>query len=115
MTETTELAISPDVLYGIVQLALEEVEGVRPIQPPARVGEFLGCRRSKGIAVERDGQDVWVDLTLAVEYGRVIPKVAVDAQRTVREAVSSMTGLDVRSVNVAVEEVELTEEELPRG
>lgn len=56
-----------------------------------------------------------MDLTLAVEYGRVIPKVAADAQRAVREAVASMTGLDVRSVNIAVEEVDLTEEELPRG
>lgn len=115
MNETTDLAISPDVLYGIVQLALEEVEGVRPIQPPARVGEFLGGRRSRGITVERDGEDVWVDLTLAVTYGKVIPKVAVAAQRAVREAVTSMTGLDVKSVNVAVEEVELAEEDLTRG
>ncbi len=115
MSDTTDLAISPDVLYGIVQLALEEVEGVRPIQPPARVGEFLGGRRSRGISVERDGQHVWVDLTLAVTYGKVIPKVAVAAQRAVREAVSSMTGLDVKSVNVAVEEVELAEEDLTRG
>lgn len=115
MNENTELAISPDVLYGIVQLALEDVEGVRPIQPPARVGEFLGGRRSRGIAVERDGSEVWVELTLAVAYGKVIPKVAVAAQRAVREAVSSMTGLAVRSVNVAVEDVELAEEELPSG
>ncbi len=115
MSENTELAISADVLYGIVQLALEDVDGVRPIQPPARVGEFLGGRRSRGIAVERDGDEVWVDLTLAVTYGKVIPKVAVAAQRAVREAVTSMTGLEVRSVNVAVEDVELADEELPSG
>src|SRR5690554_2396780 len=115
MSENTELAISADVLYGIVQLALEEVDGVRPIQPPARVGEFLGGRRSRGIAVEREGSEVWVDLTLAVSYGKVIPKVAVAAQRAVREAVSSMTGLEVRSVSVAVEDVELAEEEPSRG
>ncbi len=115
MTDNTDLAISPDVLYGIVQLALEEVEGVRPIQPPARVGEFLGGRRGRGIAVERDGEEVWVDLTLAVSYGKVIPKVALAAQKAVREAVASMTGLQVRSVNVAVEDVELPEEEPTRG
>lgn len=115
MSETNDLAISSDVLYGIVQLALEEVDGVRPIQPPARVGEFLGGRRSRGISVERDGAELWVDLTLAVTYGKVIPKVAVAAQLAVRQAVSSMTGLEVRSVNVAVEDVELAEEELPRG
>src|SRR5690554_2047764 len=115
MSENTELAISADVLYGIVQLALEDVDGVRPIQPPARVGEFRGGRRSRGITVEREGDEVWVDLTLAVTYGKVIPKVAVAAQRAVREAVTSMTGLQVPSVNVAVEDVELADEELPSG
>ncbi|NLG09332.1 MAG: Asp23/Gls24 family envelope stress response protein [Deinococcales bacterium] len=115
MSDSVDLAISPDVLYGIVQLALEEVDGVRPIQPPARVGEFLGGRRGRGIVVERDGGEVWVDLTLAVAYGKVIPKVAHAAQKAVREAVASMTGLTVKSVNVAVEDVELPEEELPRG
>lgn len=50
---------------------------------------------------------MWVDLTLAVTYGEEIPKVALAAQRAVREAVTSMTGLTVRSVNVAVEDVEL--------
>lgn len=115
MSDAADLAISADVLFGIVQLALEEVDGVRPIQPPPRVGEFLGGRRGRGIAIERDGDDVWVDLTLAVAYGKVIPKVALAAQRAVREAVASMTGLKVRSVNVAVEDVELTEEDLARG
>ena len=115
MSENTELAISADVLYGIVQLALEDVDGVRPIQPPARVGEFLGGRRSRGITVEREGDEVWVDLTLAVTYGKVIPKVAVAAQRAVREAVTSMTGLQVPSVTVAGEDVELADEELPSG
>lgn len=33
MSESTDLAISPDVLYGIVQLALEEVEGFAPSNP----------------------------------------------------------------------------------
>lgn len=115
MSETSDLAISPDVLYGIVQLALEEVDGVRPIQPPARVGEFLGGRRGRGIAVERDGDEVWVDLTLAVAFGKAIPKVAVAAQRAVREAISSMTGLTVKSVSVNVEDVEPEEEDIARG
>jgi uncharacterized alkaline shock family protein YloU len=115
MSDAADLAISPDVLYGIVQLALEEVDGVRPIQPPARVGEFLGGRRGRGIAVERDGDEVWVDLTLAVAFGKAIPKVAVAAQRAVREAISSMTGLTVKSVSVNVEDVEPEEEDIARG
>ncbi len=107
MTEGPDLAIAGDVLLNIAQLALEQVDGVRPTQPPSSVTDLLGGRRARGIAIERDGEDVWVDLTLAVEYGVEIPKAANAAQRAVREGMTSMTGLNVRSVNVAVESVEL--------
>lgn len=107
MTEGPDLAIAGDVLLNIAQLALEQVDGVRPTQPPSSVTDLLGGRRARGIAIERDGEDVWVDLTLAVEYGVEIPKAAKAAQQAVREGMTSMTGLNVRSVNVAVESVEL--------
>lgn len=110
MTEGRDLEIAPDVLYGIAQLALDSVEGLRPIVPPARVGEFLSGRRTKGIEIERDGVDVYVDLRVAVGYGVEIPVVAGRAQQAVREAVASMTGLAVRSVNVHVESVDPPEE-----
>lgn len=116
MSQNPDLAISSDVLLNIAQLAVEEVAGVRPTVPPARVGELLGGRRTRGIVIERDGDEVWIELTLSVDYGLEIPKVAAEVQRSVREAIGSMTGLVVRSVDVAVENVELTEEEdLARG
>lgn len=110
MTEGVDLEISQDVLYGIAQLALDRIEGIRSIVPPARVGEILSGRRAKGIQIERDGNDVFVDLTVAVAYGVEIPDVGKRAQRAVREAVASMTGLTVRSVNVHVDTVDLPEE-----
>jgi len=111
MSKPTDLDISPDVLYGIAQLAIEQLDGIRPIQPAARVGEILTRRRAKGIVIERDGADVNVALTVAVDYGVEIPKVAKAAQRSVREAVASMTGLNVTSVDVNVEAVDLGEAE----
>ncbi len=108
--EGPDLEIAADVLYGIAQLALDEIEGLRPIVPPARVGEFLSGRRAKGIQIEREGPDVYVDLRVAVAYGVEIPSVAARAQTAVREAVASMTGLQVRSVNVNVEIVDPPEE-----
>lgn len=110
MSDELDLEIAPDVLYGIAQLALDEIEGLRPIVPPARVGEFLSGRRAKGIGIERDGTDVYVDLRVAVAYGVEIPKVAGRAQKAIREAVASMAGLTVRSVNVHVESVDPPEE-----
>lgn len=110
MNEELDLEIAQDVLYGIAQLALDEIDGLRPIVPPARVGEFLSGRRAKGLAIERDGGDVYVDLRVAVAYGVEIPAAAAKAQKAIREAVASMTGLTVRSVNVQVESVDPPEE-----
>jgi len=109
VTEGVDLEISQDVLYGIAQLALDRLEGMRAIVPPARVGEILSGRRTKGIQIEREGNDVYVDLTVAVAYGVEIPTASIKAQRAVREAVASMTGLVVRSVNVNVDAVDLPE------
>ena len=109
-----QLDISQDVLFGITQLALGEVEGLTPMTPPVRVGEILTGRRAKGIQIEREGERVRVDLTICVRYGLPLPAVAGAAQRAVREAVGSMTGLTVESVNVTVGAIDIPEE-LMRG
>ena len=108
------LDISQDVLFGIAQLALDEVEGMTPTTPPARMGEILTGRRAKGIRVERDEGRVRILLSVRVTYGLAIPDVAKAAQRAVREAVSSMTGLEVDTVEVSVEAVDVSEA-LARG
>jgi len=102
-----ELELSADVLYGIAQLALDQVDGIRTVAPPTRVGEFLTGRRAKGIAIDRDGDDLAIELNVSVTYGLRVPDVAKAAQRAVREAVASMTGLSVRSVDVHVEAIDL--------
>lgn len=110
----SELDISPDVLFGIAQLALDGVDGLTPIAPPVRVGEILTGRRAKGIAIERSGDQVSIHLSVRVTYGLAIPEVAKAAQRAVREAVGSMTGLEVATVDVSVEAVDVPED-LRRG
>lgn len=110
-----ELELSPDALYGIAQLALDQVDGVRTVTPPTRVGEFLTGRRAKGILIERDEDTVSISLNVSITYGMRVPEVARAAQRAVREAVGSMTGLDVRSVDVHVEAIDLPEEAVARG
>jgi len=110
MNDTAPPELGQDVLFGIAQLALEQVEGMRPLAPPPRVGEFLTGRRAKGIRVERDGDVVDIDLNVTVRYGLEIPKVVERAQRVVRESIGSMTGLTVRSVRVSVVGIDVAEE-----
>lgn len=107
-------AISHDVLLGIAHLALERVEGVSPVAPPTRVGEILSGRRAKGLEIKQSGKVLVVELSICVTYGYSIPEVARSAQKAVREAVASMTGVEVASVHVTVTSVE-PPEELLRG
>lgn len=104
---TDQLHISPDVLIGIAQLAIDEIEGLRTIQPPSRMGEILTRRRARGIAIEQTDDGVYIDLTVAVQYGKAVPKLAEQLKRTVSETISSMTGLTVNSVNIHVERVDV--------
>ena len=110
MSDDRDLSISADVLYGIVQLAVEGVDGLTLAAPSPRVGEILSGRRAKGIRIERTGERVRISLSASVTYGMAIPQVAVEAQRAVREAVASMTGLEVDSVDVHVDRVTLPAE-----
>jgi uncharacterized alkaline shock family protein YloU len=103
----TGTELSDDVLYGIAQLALETIDGLRLLSPPARVGELLTGRRTKGIRVERTDRGVRVQLNVRVQYGLVIPEVAQAAQSAVRDAMHSMTGLDVEHVNLTVVGIDL--------
>jgi len=106
----TQLEISADVLFGITQLALDQLDGIRTVNPPPRVGEFLTGRRAKGIVIERDGDALDIALNVSMTYGLQVPLVARAAQLAVREAVVSMTGLTVRSVAVNVEAIDLPAE-----
>jgi uncharacterized alkaline shock family protein YloU len=109
ITSKKDLDISPDVLFGIAQLALEPIKGIKATTPPVSVGEFLTGKRAKGIKVERSGESVKLLLNVRVRYGMSIPKVVKQAQKAVREAVASMTGLNVESVDVTVEAIDVPE------
>ncbi len=108
---TSAPELGSDVLFGIAQLALEKIDGVRPLAPAPRVGEFLTGRRAKGIRIDRDGERVDVSLNLTVRYGLEIPEVAERARKAVREAIGSMTGLQVRSVRIRVVGVDVHDPE----
>jgi len=105
----TQLEISQDVLYGVAQLAAEQVAGLTPASPPARMGELLTGRRAKGVVSSRDAEGLTI--AVRVRYGLAIPKVAAELRRSLREAVASMTGMIVRSVNVTVYAVDFPEPE----
>jgi uncharacterized alkaline shock family protein YloU len=78
----------------IVVRAAETVEGARVRRP------------RRHLAVELDEGEARVELELAVSFGKVLPEVAREVQERVAAALGTMCGVDVKAVDVSVEELD---------
>ena len=103
--ELGNIHISEEVLAAIAAAATLEVEGVNALSANlgSDLAELLGKKNlAKGIQVEMEEEKVKVELSILMEYGHTIPEVGKAVQDSVKNAVESMTGLEVAAVNVAV-------------
>lgn len=103
--ELGNIHISEEVLAAIAAAATLEVEGVNALSANlgSDLAELLGKKNlAKGIQIEMEEEKVKVELSILMEYGRTIPEVGKAVQDNVKNAVESMTGLEVAAVNVAV-------------
>ncbi len=108
--------IADEVVAIIAGLAAIEVDGVAGMSGglAGGIAELLGKRNlSKGVKVEVGDREAAADLFLVVNYGVSIPEVALNVQRNVSRAISSMTGLSVVEVNVHIQGVHFQVEEKP--
>lgn len=62
---------------------------------------------ARGIGLSREEDGIGIDIYLSVEYGAKIPDLAWEVQRSVKDAVESVTGLSVVKVNIHVQGVTL--------
>ena len=67
---------------------------------------------TKGVRIDLDGNKVTVDITIVVDYGSPVPDVARSIQENVKKAIETMSGLDVRSVDVHVSGISFEREQL---
>lgn len=93
-----------EVIATIAGVSANEVDGIAGMSVGSGINEILGRNRSvtRGVKVEIANQEVTVDLSIVVEYGYPIQKVASDVQENVRRALESLTGLHVNKVDVHV-------------
>ena len=83
-------------------LALEGVSG-RAANLGSDIAELLGKKNlAKGVRVQMEDEKVTVDLSILMAYGHTIPEVGRAVQDGVKNAVESMTGLEIAAVNVNV-------------
>lgn len=104
-----EYDLGDAALVAIVTLALEGQTHFRLAQPGRTVGEVLTRRTARPVRVDREVDQLGVDVQLSVDYGQSIPGLARQAQRLITDALQASTGLRVRHVNVQVLAVEYRE------
>ncbi len=107
-TELGNIKIAEEVVAIIAGLAAAEIEGVTGMSGgiAGGIAEMLGRKSfSKGVKVEAGESQVVIDISIIVKYGVRIPDVAWKIQEKCKQAVESMTGLEVKKVNVNVQGV----------
>ena len=87
------ISVPAGTLANIVVRAAELVDGARVRRP------------RRGVDVELADGAATVTLRIAARYGSVLPQVAEEVQQQVAQALEQMCGVDVGTVDIAIEEL----------
>lgn len=99
--ESGSISISEDVVSRIAALAIAEVDGVSTVAPIDSETDRKTLARALRITPS-DGGGVSVDISVRVRYGEKIQTVAQALQNAVAQAIDSLAGLKVETVDVHV-------------
>ena len=88
-----QLKIAEDVIATIVSLALVDQEGI---------DKTTKKNKHKGIAIRMEEGKVVCDVEISIVQGTKIPEMVPEAQEKIKTAVETMTGLEVKQVNVYI-------------
>jgi uncharacterized alkaline shock family protein YloU len=108
-----QVRIADDVVAVIAGIAATETDGIAGMSGGVTEGftrRVTGKNVTRGVSVEVGELEAAIDLRVIVQYGAKIHEVSRQLQYNVKQAVESMTGLNVIEVNVKVEGVVLAEE-----
>ena len=113
---TGTITFANDVLTTIAGIAASDIPGVAGMSGGIVDGivELLGKKNfSKGIKVTNNNDVVVVDIQIVVEYGKCVPEICNNIQTAVINAIETMTGLTVKAVNIAIQDVKIMDPNAP--
>ncbi|MBQ9983701.1 MAG: Asp23/Gls24 family envelope stress response protein [Lachnospiraceae bacterium] len=109
-----DIQIADEVIAIIAGLAATEVEGVAKMYGNItnEIVSKLGMKNlSKGVKVLVSPDDVKVDISLEVKYGFSVMDISKKVQEKVKQAIETMTGLEVSMVRVRIAGVAIEKSE----
>jgi uncharacterized alkaline shock family protein YloU len=106
------------VVSKVAGIAAQEVDGVRMGGVSQAVGSIMSAvpgvssgSQSQGVSVEVGEVEVAVDLSMSVEFGRVIHQIAEAVRGNVIRRVENLVGLRVTEVNISVTDIVFVQQE----
>ena len=103
------IKISEEVIASIATTAAMEIEGVYKVNtkmsPSVKNISSQLKHIVKGVNIIKDDDGVDITLQLVIKHGYNIPEVSQKVQKNISEALSGMTGLVIKRVNVIVASV----------
>jgi uncharacterized alkaline shock family protein YloU len=95
-------------MAGIATMECYGVVGMASRRAMDGIVELLkGENLSKGVKVNADGQIITIDLFVVLEYGISLSAVATNIMDTVKYRVETMTGLEVKKINVTISDIRI--------
>lgn len=104
-----KITFATDVIATIANLAAAEVDGVDGMSGNVaeNISGILNSKKNltKGVRVEVNEDDVSVELAVIIKYGYKLHEVCNNIQKSIKNAIETMTGLRVVQVNVSVQSI----------
>src|SRR5918994_1383697 len=119
-SERGSTTIQDGVVSKVAGVAAKEVDGVRMGGSTSQSANSLlgsitggssGGSASRGVSVEVGELEAAVDLSMTVEYGRVIHQIAEAVRNNVIRRVENLVGLRVTEVNISVTDIFFPQQE----
>ena len=107
-TDLGVVRINNEAITTIASVAAMEVGGVHKMGGGLTRTLFNTLTKkagSKGVRIQMKESEVKLTVSIVVEYGVDIPRIADEVQENVKRAVEKMTGLILSEVDVVVESV----------
>jgi uncharacterized alkaline shock family protein YloU len=110
-----DVNIADEVLSLLAYKATIDVEGVASMTG-GLMTDLAGLVRKgetpKGVRIIKDDEEVTVEVSVEVEYGKDMTEIASGVQTGVAKALKDMAGIDVAAVNVNIAGVHISK---PQG
>jgi uncharacterized alkaline shock family protein YloU len=106
--EFGEFKIADGVLELIAGVAVMEIEGISSLSGSTmqNIADFLGKKSlTKGIKVGIEDGVLSIDIHVTVDYGQPLQEVAFKAQENVKNILEAMTGINVKSVSIHIDNI----------